>query len=233
MSNEITAVIKDEMALVSYVSDGRKRTTNVPAEALCKALMAGSNIGRKLVFTPPGMRVNGVSGNNVIVGYVMPERVGAMPFRIDSKNVEYNSVWPCGVTFITFNSTPQGLVISMFYQFGLKSPVLNGDTMMYQWPGSNVYPDNHCCIGNISVPAIGSIEQTGGLPFIFYNGISNSDLSDGRFKPFEDGGNTISRPKDLYKMLSVKKGEEAKPFPYDIMKNACTLNSFLNERGYK
>jgi hypothetical protein len=234
-SDKITAVIENGIANVSYEANNRKKSKTIPTEALCKAILSGMNTGRQVNLSPLGLRLHGRSGDKVIVGYEFPERVANMPFTDDDgKKISFDSVWPWGLTFIEFSDTPEGLQWSTFYQFGLKGPITSLDTMMSQWPGSNVFGGHNCCIGEIKVPKIPSIEQTGGLPFIFYNGISNRDLSEKRFTPFVPEGtkSKITRPLELYRYLTVKSGEQPKPFPYDIMINAKTIRSFLTEKGY-
>lgn len=232
-SEKISAIIDDGIATVSYEEKNRKHTKTIPADAFCKAILAGTNTGKQVMFNPPGLRLHAKAGDRVIVGYEFPERVAKIPFCENNKNIELDSVWPWGITFIEFSDTPEGLQWSTFYQFGLKGPITNLDNMMYQWPGSNVYGGHNCCIGSIKVPKIKNIEQTGGLPYIFYNGISNRDLSENRFVAFKDDkGKTITSPFALYSYLKVESGQQPKPFPYDIMINAKTVRSFLTEKGY-
>ena len=232
-SDRISAIISEGSATVSYEANSRKHTKTIPVEALCKAILSGTNTGKALTFSPPGLRINGKCGDKVIVGYEFPERAAKMPFKDHDDDFMFDSVWPWGITFIEFSETPEGLAWSTFYQFGLKGPITTLDTMMYTWPGSNVFGDHHCCIGDIRVPKIKSVEQTGGLPFIFYNGVSNRDLQDKRFAEFTtEDKKRIKRPFDLYDYLQGKDGAPPKPFPYDIMINAKTLRSFLTEKGY-
>lgn len=233
-SDKVSAIIENGIANISYEVNNRKRSKTIPADALCKAILAGTNTGKQVTFNPPGLRIHAKCGDKVIVGYEFPERVAKIPFRVDGEVVEYESVWPWGVTFIEFTDTPEGLQWTTFYQFGLKGPMMNTDTMMYVWPGSNVFGGHNCCIGDIKVPKIKGIEQTAGLPFLFYNGVSNTDLSEHRFTAFTPEGSKtkISMPIKLYRYLAVENGKPPKPFPYDIMKNAKTVKSFLSERGY-
>lgn len=234
MSDAVSATIDNGIATISYEHNSRKKTKTIPSEALAKAILAGTSTGKEVTFNPPGLRVHGRCGDKVIVGYEFPERVGDMPFSDQRGSEPYNikSVWPWGMTFIEFTDTPDGMKWSTFYQFGLKGPITTLDNMMYVWPGSNVFGGHNCCIGDIKVPKLKGIEQTGGMPFIFYNGISNPDLSDHRFTTFTVDGKNIQRPIDLYRHLEVKEGEAPKQFPYDIMMNAKTLKSFLTEKGY-
>lgn len=228
----INATIENGVATVSYSKNGRRRTKNITIEAFGTALSACTKAGKQCHINPAGLRIHGVSGDSVIVGYEFPERVAQIPFDDGGTKVKVNSVWPWGLTFIKFVKTPNGLQWDKFIQFGLTGPITTLDTQLYVWPGSNVYGDHRCCIGSINVPKLENIDQTGGLPYLFYNGVSNTDLSEGRFKPFKVNGREIHRPIDLYKHLQVKSGETPKPFPYDIMKPAMTLKSFLTDGGY-
>ena len=234
MSDKLVATIENGIAHINYEVNSRKKTKTILVEALCKAILAGTNTGKSLTFNPPGLRIQGKCGDRVIVGYEFPERVAKMPFSFNNEKIELESVFPWGMTFVEFSDTPEGLQWDTFYQFGLKGPLISLDNMMYVWPGSNVFQSHKCCIGNIKVPKIKSIEPTAGLPFLFYNGVSNNDLSDKRFVPFTPEGGTerISSPIELYRHLSVENGKNPKPFPYDIMINAKSLKSFLSERGY-
>lgn len=228
----IKASFDNGVASVSYTIEGRKKIRTIPSESFCKAILSSSNVGSECTIMPVGLRIKAKAGDHVIVGYEFPERVILTKFRDNGRNFEFNTVQPWGMTFIEFTDTPEGLQWSRFYQFALKGPITNGDTQMYRWPGSNVYDDYHCCIGDIKVPKIPSIEQTGGLPFIFYNGINNRDLSGGRFKTFKDAkGVDIDVPFKLYKSLEVVDGV-VKPFPYDILYDAVRVKSFLSNGGY-
>ena len=233
-NSKLEVVFEGGLATINYISNGRKKNKTVQADALCKPILAGSESAKEVRFNPPGLRITAKSGDRLIIGYEFPERVAKIPFNEGGDAIELNSVWPWGITFIEFSDTPEGLKWNTFYQFGLKGPISTMDTMLYMWPGSNVFEDHRCCIGSIKVPKLAGIEQTGGLPFIFYNGVSNRDLSDNRFKRFTPQGETkaIVKPLDLYRHLSVKDGAQPKPFPYDIMENAFTLKSFLTERRY-
>lgn len=233
---KIDASFQNGVATVKYSDDGRKRVKSVSAEAFCNALLTGIQTSKQVTLNPLGLRVHATSGDKMIVGYEMPERVGEMPFRMsrDSNDIErIKSVWPWGITFIEFNKTPEGYRWSTFYQFGLKGAITGIDTQMFVWPGSNVYGGHNCCIGEINIPKLRDISQTGGLPFIFYNGVSNRDLQENRFNDFNEGSHKIDTPYKLYKdVLQVKDGQMPKPFPYNIMISAKTIKSFLEEKGY-
>lgn len=235
---QIKATIENGVASISYEAEGRKRIKNIPSEAFCKALLKSADAGKSCLITPIGLRVSARNGDRVMVGYEMPERVAPMTFHKStqkgSKKIEVKTVIPWGLTFIEFKDTPEGLQWTKFYQLAMKGPLINGETDLYVWPGSNVYDGHNCCIGKIDIPKLNGIEQTGGLPFIFYNGVNNDDLSGGKFTSFKgEDGKTIQYPVDLYAThLVVKDGVAPKPFPYDILKPAVKLKSFLSNGGF-
>ena len=229
----IEATIENGIAQIKYESQGMKKLKNITADALAKAILDSTASAKRCDIYPMGLRVHAEAGDKVIVGYEYPERVVKLPFRRDSGVVNIEAVIPWGLTFILFTKTRDGLQWSRFYQFAMKGPVSNGDTQLFVWPGSNVYDSYNCCIGDISVPKLKSIDQTGGLPHLFYNGVSNGDLSRNRFTPFDKpDGTTVAYPYDLYKYLEVKKDEKPKEFPYHILKEATRLNTFLSSEGF-
>ena len=228
----IKASIENGIAQVTYESQGTKRIKNITADALGKAILESNSSVKACDVFPLGLRIKGESGEKVIVGYEFPERVADLPFYRDGNAVKIKSVLPWGLTFIEFTRTKEGLQWSRFYQFALKGPINDAETQLYVWPGSNVYDSFNCCIGEVKIPKLQGIEQTGGLPHMFYNGISNSDLSRNRFIPLDTGNKTVSLPYDLYKHLEVKDGEQPKEFPYKILKEATKLNAFLSSGGY-
>ena len=229
----IQAEIMNDVTAVSYESYGCKRTKQITTEDFAKAILSSNPNSKKCTISPLGLRIHAESGDKVIVGYELPERVAKLPFRRDSSKFVINSVLPWGMTFISFTKVHEGLQWNSFYQFALTGPIVSKDTQMFVWPGSNVYESYNCCIGKIDVPKLSGIEQTGGLPYIFYNGVSNGDLSGNRFIKFsDDKGKYIEYPFDLFNYLAVKDGDTVKPFPYEILKPATTVGSFLSSGGY-
>lgn len=228
----INASIENGVAQVTYESQGTKKVKNITADALGKAIMESLSSAKSCDIFPLGLRIKGEAGDKVIVGYEFPERVVELPFNREGSVVKIKSVVPWGLTFIEFTKTREGLQWSRFYQFALKGPIANGDTQLFVWPGSNVYDSFNCCIGDIKVPKLQGIEQTGGLPNLFYNGVSNNDLSRNRFLPLKVGDRTINFPYELYKHLEVKQNEQPKEFPYQILREATKLSAFLSSGGY-
>jgi len=147
---------------------------------------------------------------------------------------EYDTVLPWGLTFIELLNTKDGYKFSNMYQCALKGPILNGDTMLFEWPGTNTYNDHRICTGDLKFPTVEKLEQTAGFPFLFYNGINTHIVSGGKFNVFKDkGGRQVDDPFKLYWNLRVDKDNPVQPYPYEILRQAITLNAFLEGKGYK
>lgn len=245
LNNEhILIDILGENVKVDYPSVGTRRAVKeLTLDSLCKIMSKSTESKQVKKIYPIGLRVKAENTNRIMVGYEVLEHVGDMKFRKEDTNsrdensvMSFNSVWPNGMTFIEFERGSDGLRCLKFYQFSLMSPVTSLTDQLYVWPGSNVFdrPDYNICIGHISVDKIQSIEESGNLPFLFYNGISNNDLTSGKFNPYTPEGSKerITHPHVLYRYLEVKDGVEPKPFPYEILKQALTINEFLKNHGY-
>jgi hypothetical protein len=235
-ANNIVAIIDGTsgMTEVTYKDRGVKTVKSMDLDSFVGTLQAGAQVVGKMVnFHPLGLRVHAEAGNKVIVGYEYPERVVEHSAKNGDGNVtKFKTVYPWGLTWIEFNKVPDGLQHSLFYQFGLRGPILSLDTMMLCFPGSHIYADHHVCMGGIRVPVIKTVEATGGLPNLFYNGVNTYDLSDNRMKELRTPKGVINKPAQLYEYLKVKDGETPKPFPYECMRDGKTIRSFLEEKGY-
>lgn len=232
--SEIKAIIRDASVQVSYKYDGRDVEKNITIESFIKTLQSGLDNVKTFHFFPPGMRLQATKGNNVIVAYEFPERVQEIIYRVSQgTNETFKTLFPWGITFIEFSILPDGYQWKTFYQLAIKGPIVLQETMMYEWPGTNIYNDHSICMGSNNPPKVAHLSQTSGFPFLFYNGVNTHNISGGKFNIFSDEkGSRIDDPYKLYKYLEPDKDGKTKPYPYDKLKSAITLKSFLELRGY-
>jgi len=242
INNHIIADILGDNVKVEYpVSGGARVSKNLSLDSFCTIM--SNNVTKKNAtkIYPIGLRVKAENENNIIVGYEIMEHVGEMKFQNDEPRgrgpgsvLAFNSVWPNAMTFVEFRKGANGFSLYKFYQFALKSPITSLSDTLFVWPGSNVFSGHDVCIGNIRVDSIQTIEESASMPFLFYNGVSNNDLTGDKFTPFKPEGSsdTINHPHVLYRYLEVKDGQEPKKFPYDILKISQTVSTFLRNHGY-
>lgn len=94
---------------------------------------------------------------------------------------------------------------------------------LFYWPFTNVYGDNHVCIGDI--PNIyPTIESIASIPKFMFNGISNHDL--------EAGGERLNRSADVAGIGKVQRGydlivalHEKSTFPNEYLRSAGSFDS--------
>ena len=210
-----------------------KVNKTVKFEDFCSIISKGIKKVAGIELLPNGLRIQAESDSSVIVGYEFPERVGTMKFSSDGGVKEINSVWPWGLTLIVFKKDAKGLLYQQMYQFALKGPMVSLNDMLYFWPGSNVFDDARICTGDMLIKHVPDVASSGGFPHLFYNGISNTDLTGNKFNTFKVGSSEIDRAYKLFKHLDVKPGEAPKPFPYDILKQQLVAKEFIKCRGFK
>lgn len=242
MTQPIEIQITDGLAKIAYAdAEKRKKTKLITIENLCSALTAGAKVGYGCTIYPPFLRVNAFSGDRILLGFEYPTRLYTQKFRV--RNDEYDddeadeyieeevtAMLPNALTCIAFDKTPSGLKCNTFYQYALKGTLVSLDTELYVWPGSNVYQGGNCCMGDVHIPIIESIEKTGGLPGLFYNGVNNNDLDSNRFTEFNDeNGRRVRHAHELYSYLERNK----KPFPNDILIKQTTFGGFLSSLSFK
>lgn len=235
MSSTLKAEISDASVKVEYEYEGRKVDKEISLESFVKTLQTGIKSLKSMEFYPPGMRLKAKKGNLVLVGYEFQERVQDITYSVGpNRDEKFKTLFPWGITFIEFQELPDGYQWRKFYQLALKGPALFLDTMMYEWPGTNIFNDHSVCMGSNNPPRVASLEQTSGFPFLFYNGINTHDISGGNFKHFnrEDNGAAVNNPYTLYKYLEPDAEGKTRAYPYDKLNNALSIKSFLEGKGY-
>ena len=211
-----------------------KVSKTVKFEDFCSIISSNIKKTEAIELMPIGLRVTAENDTHVLVGYEFPERIGSMKFnRGGDTPKEIQSVWPWGITFVQFKKDAKGLLFTHMYQFALKGPLVSLNDMLHTWPGSNVFDDARVCTGEMLIKHVPDIMSSGGFPHLFYNGISNNDLTGGCFKGFSEGGARIDKPYELFTHLAVKKDEAPKPFPYDILNQRITAKEFIKCHGFK
>lgn len=232
--NILKAEITDTLVKVNYSYNGRTTDKNITLESFITALQANVKNLKSMEFYPIGMRLKARKGNSVIVAYEFPERVQEIVYNVAAdRNETFKTKFPWGITFIEFDETPEGFQWKKFYQLALKGPATFLDTMMYEWPGTNIYNDHSVCMGSNNPPKVKSLEQTSGFPWLFYNGVNTHDISGGNFQHFkDDNGSSINNPYSMYKYMEPKADGTVRDYPYDKLNNALSIKSFLEGKGY-
>lgn len=200
--------------------------------------------GTSIELLPANLRLLCKRGDITILGFMHPERIGDFTWYCDPEETDVDeddyewTTWrvkyPYSMTFIRLDrQSANSFVPSKYWQFALKNPLVGMDDMMYRWPGPNVYNDYSCCMGdnqNAFTP-VPSIAAAGSLQYQFINGVNNNDLSGECFMTFNHEGRRINHPLKLfYRVLNADTNANPQ-FPYDCLRNAMTVSSFLSGIG--